>query len=127
MTHDRFAQLVRRWVYRVGRPARREPLATARNFVRLAMDECEGRIAPAALPAPTVAESRVITDAVVTNPAGTPNTFVNGQVNRDAVRFGTQAAIHPADPNRMVVASSRADGVVLQYSADGGVNWTTLF
>src|SRR6476469_8819319 len=107
MTHDHFAQVLRRWVYRVRRPARREPLATARNSVRLAVDECESQIAPAQLPAPIVAEQQAI--------------LATG--NNDTQLNGTQAAQNPADPYRMVVAASRGNGVVLQFTQDGGVNW----
>src|SRR5438270_8357264 len=110
MKHDRLSQLVRRWVYRVRRPGRRDAAATARNFVRLAVTECESRIAPAQLPAPIVAEYRSIVGTSATDT----------QINN------TQAAQHPADPYRMVVTASRGDGVVLEYSQDGGVNWQVL-
>src|SRR5688500_9612682 len=106
MTRDRFSRMIRRWVYRIGRPEVRET-ARHKNFVRLSMDECESRIAPA-LMAPIVAEERSL--------AGNDTT-------PDNKHNGVQAAQDPVNPYRMVYVSSRNTGILAQYSQDGGVTW----
>src|SRR5262245_15177255 len=96
MSRTRLSDVVRRWVYRIRRPAR----PARRNYGQLGLTEFEARIAPAILPASQVFETRFITNYGPALPP--PNAPSNAYQS-----FGAVAAIDPNNPLKMVQVSVR--------------------
>ena len=108
MVNDQLSRIVRRWVYRV-RPSR---AAGTQHRPTLRLEECEQRLAPATLPAPTITDTRTLTLPVNTQDS------LNG--------YAPQAAYNPADPNKILLASTDGSGIMVSSSSDGGATWTVI-
>ncbi|MGL6094886.1 MAG: hypothetical protein ACRC7O_03655, partial [Fimbriiglobus sp.] len=103
MLNEQLAQVVRRWVYRIRKPAA-PPAARRRPTLRL--EEYEARLVPASLPAVTVD---------------------TGSIGSVASGVSPSAAYNPANPDQAFMATSDGTNVFYYSSINGGQAWTLVF
>ncbi len=118
MPSQELAHVFRNWVHRVRRPGKTKR-TSHRKTVHLRLEEAEQRLAPAVLPIHNVTEPGA-TLFIFDDPD-------NPDPNNPRIVHSLQVAVDPTNSQRQVAFGINANGMVGQFSTNGGATWTGFY